>query len=116
MDHMNFENSRIKQLDGLRGLAVLFVVAFHYINNQISNGLVDQQSATTFQKILLKATYFGWVGVDLFFVLSGFLIGSILLRNKKSINLFKTFYIRRFVRIIPIYYLLLLVFLLANKQ
>jgi peptidoglycan/LPS O-acetylase OafA/YrhL len=115
MDHMNLENSRIKQLDGLRGLAVLFVVAFHYINNQISIGLADQQSATTFQKILLKTTYFGWVGVDLFFVLSGFLIGSILLRNKKSINLFKTFYIRRFVRIIPIYYLLLVVFFTCKQ-
>jgi peptidoglycan/LPS O-acetylase OafA/YrhL len=57
MDHMNLENSRIKQLDGLLGLAVLFVVAFHYINNQISIGLADQQSATTFQKNLLKTTW-----------------------------------------------------------
>ena len=62
----------------------------------------------------MKATYFGWCGVDMFFVLSGFLIGSILLKNRGKENYFKAFYIRRFFRIIPIYYLLLLCFILLR--
>lgn len=95
---------RIVELDGLRGIAILFVVSFHYINNQ----LVDRTDSLS--KAIAKATSFGWVGVDLFFVLSGFLIGSILIANKSSENYFKTFYVRRLVRIVPNYFLLLIVF------
>lgn len=97
---------RILEIDGLRGIAILLVVSFHYINNQL------HQSDHIIGIILSKVTGFGWVGVDLFFVLSGFLIGSILLSKKRSKNYFKTFYIRRIVRIVPNYYLLLFVFIL----
>lgn len=109
-------NKRITTVDGLRGFAVLFVVLFHLINNQIEayskyctyNNKPFNYTLVT--KVLTKATYFGWCGVDLFFVMSGFLIGSILLANKNSANFFKAFYVRRFLRIIPIYYLLLIIF------
>jgi peptidoglycan/LPS O-acetylase OafA/YrhL len=99
------DKNRIQQLDGLRAIAVLLVVFFHYLNNQYMGVPVNRAEG-----ILMKATAFGWAGVDLFFILSGFLIGSILLRNRGSKNFFKTFYVRRFLRIIPIYYVLLAIF------
>ncbi len=53
--------------------------------------------------LLEHAISFGWMGVDLFFVLSGFLIGGILIDNRNRENYFATFYARRFFRIIPMY-------------
>lgn len=100
---------RIAELDGLRGIAILLVVSFHYVNNQLAN------SANTIGKIIAKLTSFGWVGVDLFFVLSGFLIGNVLLRNFESGNFFSTFYIRRILRIIPNYFLLIGVFIIIKN-
>lgn len=87
-----------KSLDGVRGLAILLVVFFHY------NFLIEV----------------GWVGVQLFFVLSGYLITSILLEDKKqSLDVYlKGFYWRRTLRIFPVYYLYLfvvaLLFLVAH--
>jgi peptidoglycan/LPS O-acetylase OafA/YrhL len=99
-------NNRISELDGLRGIAILLVISFHYINNQLIN------SQDIWGKFLAKITSFGWVGVDLFFVLSGFLITTILIKNKKSEKYFSTFYIRRIVRIVPTYFLLLFFFVI----
>jgi peptidoglycan/LPS O-acetylase OafA/YrhL len=101
--------NRIVELDGLRGIAILLVMSFHYINNQLLNSLHP------LGKALCKITSFGWVGVDLFFVLSGFLIGSILIRTKGSKKFFSTFYIRRLVRIVPNYYLLLILFVFVQS-
>ena len=104
INNANAYTGRITELDGLRGIAILLVVSFHYINNQLSDN-TDKLS-----RGVAKVTSFGWVGVDLFFVLSGFLIGNVLIRNKTSPRYFKTFYIRRIVRIIPNYFLLLIIF------
>src|SRR5665213_775139 len=92
---------RIPELDGLRGMAILLVLVGHYFS-------VPGIGAAS----LLNGYWFrlGWTGVDLFFVLSGFLIGGILLGVRESPNYFKTFYARRFFRIIPLYYAWILIY------
>jgi peptidoglycan/LPS O-acetylase OafA/YrhL len=90
--------SRILELDGLRGLAILLVGACHYF------GSTDHSSLGFWPHHLLTLLGFGWSGVDLFFVLSGFLIGGILLDARDSPRYFRTFYLRRAYRILPIYY------------
>lgn len=99
---------RIKSLDGLRGVAILLVIGFHYLNNQ----LIGAQAF--YANLISRITYYGWVGVDLFFVLSGFLIGKIVINNVHKKNFFLHFYVRRFLRIIPNYYLLLALFVLIR--
>jgi peptidoglycan/LPS O-acetylase OafA/YrhL len=91
------------ELDGLRGVAILLVWAGHYFAVP-GKGLVS----------LLDGYWFrlGWTGVDLFFVLSGFLIGGILLDVRESHRYFQTFYIRRFFRIIPLYYAWIAIYVL----
>src|SRR5687767_14913517 len=79
-------------LDGLRGVAILLVVIYHNF------GFISQ-------------SYFGWLGVDLFFVLSGFLITDILLRTVNDPKFLSNFYMRRVLRIFPLYYASLLLFL-----
>jgi len=91
-------------LDGLRGIAALMIVAHHSSQSYVLT--------STFDKAYLRATTPLWIGVDLFFVLSGFLITNILLDTQESRNYFKAFYGRRFVRIFPLYYTFLAVLFL----
>jgi len=93
---------KVEFLDGVRGLAILFVLIFHLLFMAIP--------ISNMSMFWLNAGRFLMHGVTLFFVLSGFLIGSILLHNKNSKNYFKAFYIKRIGRILPIYYLLILGF------
>ena len=79
----------IPALDSVRGLAVLSVMLYH-----------------CFSFALFK---FGWIGVDLFFVLSGFLITGILLESRDTRNYYKNFIVRRALRIFPLYYFILLI-------
>ncbi len=88
-------------LDGLRGIAVLIVLVFHVLIRLPAREPGSAALAAGFQ--------FGWLGVDIFFVLSGFLITRILLAARETPDRFKNFYARRFLRIIPPYYLLLTV-------
>lgn len=83
---------RIPQLDSIRGLAVLLVL-LHNTDSGLYTGILAKN---------------GWMGVDLFFVLSGFLITGILLDTKKTDGYFPNFYIRRCLRIWPLYYCTLL--------
>ena len=96
---------RIPELDGLRGLAILLVIVCHYIADATHPplGFVADH--------LITILDLGWSGVDLFFVLSGFLIGGILLSSRNSPDYFRTFYLRRVHRILPVYYSWILLYL-----
>lgn len=96
--------ARIRVLDGVRGLAISLVLLFH--------GTLYFQPTSAFGIVLKKITGVGWIGVDLFFVLSGFLITGVLLKLPKE-RFFRTFYLRRTLRIFPVYYGFLALFFLV---
>lgn len=102
--HLASSSKRIPELDGLRGCAILLVMVCHYIAN------ADHRPLGLFIHRALSGLTAGWSGVDLFFVLSGFLIGGILLESRSSPRFFQTFYLRRVHRILPIYYLWILLY------
>jgi peptidoglycan/LPS O-acetylase OafA/YrhL len=92
--------AHIPALDGLRGIAILLVVPH--------NADIFSNSAPWLWPIAMLA-HAGWIGVQLFFVLSGFLITRNLLDTRRDQNYFKTFYGRRVLRIFPLYFLTLFV-------
>jgi peptidoglycan/LPS O-acetylase OafA/YrhL len=94
---MQTKPKRIPELDGLRGIAIVLVLVWHYFVEIKGN---ESNETVHFMKTLF---FNSWSGVDLFFVLSGFLIGGILIDHKGSKNYFKAFYTRRAFRILPIY-------------
>jgi len=85
-------------LDGVRGLAVSLILFHHLV---YSSG-IDRQFWPDLQ--LFRLAYSSWLGVDLFFVLSGFLITGILYEAKGSPLFFRSFYGRRVLRIFPLYF------------
>jgi peptidoglycan/LPS O-acetylase OafA/YrhL len=87
-------------LDGLRGVASLAVMVYHFVP-------FDPPQRTAFGQRLAAIGHVGWIGVDLFFVLSGFLITGILLRARGGESTLRNFYARRVLRIVPLYYLAL---------
>jgi peptidoglycan/LPS O-acetylase OafA/YrhL len=92
--------AKIPQLDAVRGLAILVVILHN--------------ASEKFPSFYLQHLFgIGWAGVDLFFVLSGFLITGILLDTKQSEGYFKNFYARRCLRIWPLYYSLILFMFVA---
>lgn len=89
--------ARISELDGLRGIAILLVLVFHFAPT----------SGPLF--FLTHAFQFGWTGVDLFFVLSGYLITGILVDSVGHRSYYRNFIVRRCLRIFPAYYVSLVV-------
>ena len=88
----------IPALDGLRGIAIILVMLHHFTLYRPTSGI---------DAWIAEVLFFCWAGVDLFFVLSGFLITGILLDTRGSERYFTTFYARRTLRIFPLYYLVL---------
>ena len=104
MDRSIIHSSRrIPELDGLRGLAIGLVLIWHYLGFPLDPEIGD---AAPF---LRRSLSLAWSGVDLFFVLSGFLIGGILLDHREAPRYFQAFYVRRACRILPLYFGWLLV-------
>jgi peptidoglycan/LPS O-acetylase OafA/YrhL len=97
---------RMQSLDGWRGVAILLVFVRHYfLTSQVHLRLIHAAA-------WIAAA--GWIGVDLFFVLSGFLITGILLDTRGHKHYFRNFYARRTLRIFPLYYGVLLLALVLT--
>ena len=99
------------ELDSLRGVAILLVLFFHGFD---SPGIVWSR-LTVPGRLFFTACLGGWTGVYLFFVLSGFLITGILLDSKPKPQYYRRFYIRRALRILPAFYLLLLLLIVLPR-
>ncbi len=90
--------AHVPELDGIRGLAVLGVMLFHQ---------TVMNPATGFDREFVRLSKYLNCGVDLFFVLSGFLITGILYDSRESPHYYRNFYARRSLRIIPLYFAVL---------
>jgi peptidoglycan/LPS O-acetylase OafA/YrhL len=98
-------------LDALRGVAIALVLVFHYLGPD-----VPPPHPLAPAGWLATLTSLAWTGVDLFFVLSGYLIGGILIDNRRAGNLFAVFYLRRAARILPPYLLAMALALWLSRE
>jgi len=102
--------ARMPELDTLRGVAVLLVLFFHGFGFEYTT-----RGLSGVAKLFVAATLPGWAGVNLFFVLSGFLITGILLDSRLRSDYYRRFYYRRALRILPIYYAVLILLALLPR-
>lgn len=101
------DSGRIRELDGLRGISIALVLVFHYFVQHV------ETRPGSLAAYALKYLSLTWAGVDVFFVLSGFLLGGILLDQRGAENFFRVFYLRRALRIMPPYVFFLVLFAIA---
>jgi peptidoglycan/LPS O-acetylase OafA/YrhL len=105
-DQRASSTGRLPALDGIRGLAIIWVV-LHNTTDFLPPTL---HGASHLLAILVHP---GWIGVQLFFALSGFLITGTLLDTQRATNYFLAFYARRALRILPLYYTVLILLLIV---
>src|ERR1700712_417529 len=103
VDGVRPSSRHITSLDGYRGIAFLLVFLRHYT--------LTRHSHSRILLGIMNVSAVGWAGVDLFFVLSGFLITGILLDTRTEQHYFRNFIVRRALRIFPLYYMVLFVML-----
>src|ERR1700733_7731353 len=106
----NLLRPRMPELTTIRGIAILLVLFFHGFSFRYGLG-----GLSGLPKLFVAATFPGWMGVDLFFVLSGFLITGILLDSKSKAGYYRTFYTGRVLRILPLYYTVLLILAVLTR-
>jgi len=99
---------RVPELDGLRGCAILLVLIFHF-----GYGIPGPAPGTFFAYVLAPFVRLGWSGVDLFFVLSGYLITISLAQLRSHRDWLRVFYLRRAARVLPLYAVMLTLFLIG---
>ena len=99
------------ELDTVRGIAILMVFLFHAFEDFTPSGPI----VPAWERLFLSAVSLGWTGVNLFFVLSGFLITGILLDSAHKPQYYSRFYFRRALRILPAYYLLIAILVLVGR-
>jgi peptidoglycan/LPS O-acetylase OafA/YrhL len=96
-------------LDGVRGLAIIWVVVHNAAD-------ISMPAATGMSRAFQLFAHLGWIGVQLFFALSGFLITLGLLQSRAAPHYFRNFYAKRALRILPLYYAVLFVTLVVLPQ
>jgi peptidoglycan/LPS O-acetylase OafA/YrhL len=96
------------ELDSIRGIAIMLVLLFHGMAPPLSPEL------SRGGKFILVISQHGRAGVNLFFVLSGFLITGILIDSRNQTGYYRRFYIRRALRILPAFYAMLLILLVGG--
>jgi peptidoglycan/LPS O-acetylase OafA/YrhL len=99
-------SARLPALDGIRGMAIIWVV-LHNTTDLLPPKLHGPSHVLAF------LVHPGWIGVQLFFALSGFLITGSLLDTQRATNYFRAFYARRALRILPLYYTVLILLLIV---
>lgn len=99
---------RLSELDGIRGLAVAAVIAHHFVP-VVGLGI----GRNLFFLALYRFVHPGWLGVDIFFVLSGFLITGIIVKERNERNFWSNFYLRRAFRILPAFFAVFIITLAA---
>jgi peptidoglycan/LPS O-acetylase OafA/YrhL len=103
---------RVPELDGFRAIAIWMVLGAHLVDGwTLPSGALNGVPAP-----VLFGLSRGWLGVDLFFVLSGLLITGILLDAKEKPSYYRNFYARRFLRIIPLYFTVITITFLAYRS